>query len=108
MNRSILAIAFFSVALFGCSLAPGVVEQTSRDVAKGIVNSVIQQKFPGVNAAPYTDCIIDNASTDEILRLAQGAVAGSTDAATTLVLDIASRPATTQCLAQNALVTALG
>lgn len=101
---------WFSAALLmlvACSDVNNVVEKTSRDVAKGVVNGVIQQKFPGVNAAPYTDCIIDNASLDEVLQLAQSAVTGG-NVATSLVLEIAGRPATTQCIAQNALGAVLG
>ena len=95
------------LVMVACGNVENTVEQTSRDLAKGVVNGVIQQKFPGVNAAPYTDCIIDNASLDEIVQLAQGAVTGGAGA-TTLVLEIAGRPATTQCITQNALGVVLG
>lgn len=93
--------------LVACTGAENTVEQTSRDVAKGVVNGVVEQQFPGVNAAPYTDCIIDNASLAEVLQLAQNAMTGG-GGATSLVLEIASRPAASQCIAQNALGAALG
>ena len=107
MRLGISAVTI-SLALSGCTLGNDVVEQTSRDLAKGVVNGVVQQNFPGVNAAPYTDCVIDNASSEELFRLAKGTATGANDAATSLVLEIAARPATSQCIAQAALGAALG
>lgn len=95
-----IAVALLTV-ISGC--ATPLVEDTSRDIAKGAVNEVVAQRFPGVNAAPYTDCIIDNASTQEILDLAQSALTQNTNAAAATVITIAGRPDTTNCIAQNAL-----
>lgn len=91
------------IALSACSLGDPLVQDTSREVAKGVVNGVVQQRFPGVNAAPYTDCIIDNATTDEIIRFATSAATNNTNDASALVVEIAARPAATNCIAQNAL-----
>lgn len=96
-----------AVTLLSACASP-IVENTSRDVAKGVVNDVVATRFPGVNAAPYTDCIIDNASTEEILGLAQNALTQNTAAATQTVLQIAGRPDTTNCIAQSALGSLLG
>jgi len=93
--------------LAACDIGNALVEQTSRDVAKGVVSNVIQQKFPGTNVAPYTDCVLDNASFDEVLEIAQSAATGGKKA-TALVLEIAARPATAQCIAVNVLGSALG
>ncbi len=95
-------------ALLLAACSNPLVEDTSRDVAKGVVNDVVSARFPGVDAAPYTDCIIDNASGDEIFTLAQHALTNNTTAAASTVLEIAGRPATSQCIAQNALVSLLG
>ncbi len=105
--RAWVQILAVTTILSGCAIGEALVEDTSRDLAKGVVNGVIAEKLPGVDAAPYTDCIIDNASFEEIVQLAQAAATGGAGAAP-LVLDIASRPATTQCLAGNALGVALG
>ena len=75
----------------------------ARDAAKGVVNGVVQSRFPGVNAAPYTDCIIDNASGSEIFTIAEAALTGTTQATTNLVVDIAGRPETVQCALSNSL-----
>ncbi len=106
--KNILISGFFLLLIAGCDTSNILVEQTSRELAKGVVNSAVQQQFPGVNATPYTNCIIDNSSTDELFRLAQSALDRTSDAAVSLVLEIASRPATSQCIAQNALGSILG
>lgn len=85
-----------------------LLEDTSRDLAKNVVNDVVQARFPGLNAAPYTDCVIDNASGEEILDLAQNALTNNTNAAATTVLTIAGRPETSSCIAQNVLGSFLG
>lgn len=92
--------------LSGC--ANPIVENTSRDIAKGAVNDVVASRFPGVNAAPYTDCIIDNATGDEVFSLAQNALTNNTAAAADLVFKIAGRPDTSNCIAQSALASLLG
>jgi hypothetical protein len=94
--------------LAGCALTDSVVEDTSRDIAKDVVNATVQQNFPGANSALFTDCIIDNASVSEIFTLAQSAVLGTGETAASLVLEIAARPATTQCIAAGALASVLG
>ncbi len=75
----------------------------ARDAAKGVVNNVVQTRFPGVNAAPYTDCIIDNATGSEIVTIAEAAVLGVTSNTTNLVVEIAGRPDTVRCALNNSL-----
>jgi len=102
--RGLIIAAGAAIALSGCTgdlAATGDV--LARDAAKGVVNTVVQSRFPGVNAAPYTDCIIDNATTPEIFVIAQAAVQGVTPATTDLVVEIAGRPDTIRCISNNAL-----
>ena len=97
------------VLLAGCDVANGIAEQTTRDLAKQTVNGVVEQRFPGADVAPYTDCVIDNASTQEILTLAGEAVSGSpSQKAVETVLTIAGRPDATKCLTQAALSSFVG
>ena len=103
--------AFASVVfLAGCLQDIGPAgDMLARDVAKGVVNSVVQSRLPGVNAAPVTDCIIDNASGAEILTIAEAAVVGTTQATNDLVVKIAQRPDTVRCALNNSLgLEALG
>jgi nucleoside phosphorylase len=84
-----------------CAVADVVVQDTLREQTKQVVNGLVEQRFPGVNAAPVTDCIIDNASTQEILSIGSAAVGGVTPATTDLVVAIASRPNTVTCIARS-------
>ena len=95
---AILALA----ALGGCVAATP--DDVARGAARAVVGPVLATQFPGVPLAPAANCIIDNASAAEIIALAgQAGPSGPTDAAARLVLDIAGRPATIQCLATDGL-----
>lgn len=74
-----------------------VLDAASREVARNTINSEIQKRYPGLNVAPISDCVVNNASTDELLSIAKTAAGGGTSAATT-VAGIVSRPATGQCI----------
>jgi len=105
VNLKYVAMAMgVTLGLAGCMSTESAVEVSARTAARSVVNSVVAQRFPGVDAAPFTDCIIDNATTQEIFELAKGAVAvaPSNDAVSTVVT-IAGRPAATKCIAQNAI-----
>ncbi|SMX31156.1 hypothetical protein [Actibacterium lipolyticum] len=107
--RRLAALFVGALALSGCDVANGIAEQTTRDLAKQTVNGVVEQRFPGANVAPYTDCVIDNASTQEILTLAGEAVSGSpSQKAVETVVEIAARPEATKCLTQAALSSFVG
>lgn len=80
---------------------PTVLDAASRQVARNVVNREMQARLPGVNVAPYTDCVVNNATTAELIDIAQmsrSGVAGTADS----VASIVSRPATTQCIASAA------
>jgi len=89
-----------ALLLSACADNP-LVERTSRDIAKDVVNTTVKARFPNVDAEPYTDCIIDNATAPEILQLAQSALTQQTEAATSLVLDISKRRDTLICFASS-------
>ncbi len=95
------------LALTGCDIASGAADVVARDAAKSVVNEVIADKFPGVNAAPVTDCVIDNASASELLTIASAAATGVTPATADTIIDITKRPETVQCLAGDALAILL-
>ena len=95
----------FALAAIGCvsacSLTDALLQDTVRAKAKTVVNGLVAQQFPGVNAAPVTDCIMDNASSSEILSLGQAAVVGVTPTTSQLMTTIAGRPETLLCIATN-------
>ncbi len=93
-----------AVALNACTELATQGDAVARDSAKTVVNGVVEARFPGVNAAPITDCIIDNATTAELLQIAQAAALGTSTETTSLIVDISQRPETFSCIAEQALV----
>lgn len=81
--------------------APTTLDAASRQVARNVINSEMQNRLPGVNVSPYTDCVVNNASTAELIDLAQASRAGVAGTADS-VAAIVSRPATSQCIAAAA------
>lgn len=64
-----------------------------RSSARVVVNREMARRLPGANVAPYTDCVMSNATTAELADITASANASGAVAA------IVGRPATTQCIA---------
>ena len=77
--------------------APTQLDEASRQLARNAVNSEMQSRLAGSDVTPYTNCVMQNATSAELVDIAQMASAGSSTA--TSVAAIVSRPATTQCIA---------
>ncbi|MDQ2066176.1 succinate dehydrogenase [Xinfangfangia sp. CPCC 101601] len=101
--------ALLALTLSGCVAGEVVMQETTRSLARSAVNAAAARYVPGVNVAPYTDCVINNATTAELIQLAQAAGAGATGGAAQdvaasawpVVRSVASRPEATQCLVQT-------
>ena len=91
--------------LSGCGAAQDAADTVARERAKTVVNSVVSERFPSVNPAPVTDCIIDAASAGEILRLGSAGVTGITPDTVDQVVEISTRPESVTCIAKNTLTT---
>ncbi|UYV36206.1 succinate dehydrogenase [Rhodobacteraceae bacterium D3-12] len=103
-----LALATLALmALTACDVAQQAADDMARGRAKTAVNGVVAEKFPGVNAAPVTDCIIDAASAQEILQIAGSAATGAHADVTELTLAIAKRPEALQCITKASISLAL-
>ena len=93
-------------AILGLGIAactPAAQDALARDAARQAVRPVLAERFPGVPLEPATDCIIDNATSNELFALAADAVTGPTASTIEIVSDIASRPETITCLATEGL-----
>ena len=66
-----------------------------RNSARLVVNREMARRLPGANVAPYTDCVMQNASTAELASIADAGATGAGDA----VASIVGRPSTSQCIA---------
>lgn len=105
MRRLVLILA--ALGLSACAAANDAADTIARERAKGVVNTVVAERFPGLNAAPITDSVIDAASASEIISIAGASVTGVTQSTAQEVLTIAQRPEAVQCIAQNS-ITMLG
>lgn len=90
-----------AVLLAACT--PMQRDQVTREAARSVVNRVVAERFPGLPAGSTIDCVIDNATMDELLSLASETVTGPTAASTQTVSAIATRPRTIACLASEGL-----
>ncbi len=106
MTRSIIFAVVSLFVLTGC-VADNIVQDTSRKAAKSVVTPIVQDKFPGRNTAAYSDCVIDNASTNEIFALAKAAVTAPDADTVTTVVNIAARRGTIECIIRAELATGL-
>lgn len=100
--RALLAPVAAFAFLAGCE-PDGLADQIARQEAKDVVNPILAQRFPGVPVEPYSDCVIDAASSTEILQLAAASVTGPDAEDTSLVIEIATRPRTIECATREAL-----
>lgn len=101
MRRAFIITAL--LMLSACEVAEQSADAIARQQAKSYINSVAARFFPGVNTEAVTNCIIDNASTQEVLQIAQASVTGNGAEAATIVTKIGQRPAALQCIAAAGL-----
>lgn len=83
-----------ALALSACSVAESIAVDTGREAAKAVVGPIVSDTVPGAAGTVLTDCIIDNASGEELLALA---AQGATPENITLVSNILARPDTIAC-----------
>lgn len=98
-----IAAATCIFTLMGCSVG----EEVARDKARDVVDPIVAKQFPGVPVKPITDCVIDNASLQEILTLSAAAGTGNNAKAAEVVVDIVRRPDTVKCIAVKGLPSLL-
>ena len=101
MMRGLAIIAF--AALAACDVAQPIADEIARDQARSAVNEVVAQNIPGVDLSSVTDCIINTASAQEIFEIAKDSVTGLTPDTTNLILEIAQRPQSVECILKSSL-----
>lgn len=94
MKPTLALIATAALTLTACDMVETAAVDTGREAAKAVVAPIVADTVPGPAGAVLTDCIIDNASGQELLVLAGQ---GATPENITLVSDILARPATVTC-----------
>lgn len=92
-----MKIAFALIAtlsMTACAVVESMAVDTGRDAAKAAVAPIVAETVPGPAGTVLTNCIIDNASGEELLSLAAG---GGSPESITLVSNILSRTETVAC-----------
>lgn len=82
-------------------------DRLARDAARQAIRPVLAERLPGVPVEPAVDCVIENASAQEILTLAADAVTGPTASTVEVVARIVQRPETLQCLVREGAALAV-
>lgn len=72
----------------------------AQTAARTAVNREMARRLPGANVAPYTDCVVNNASAAELANIGQQSAAGGNVGDS--VAAIVGRPATSECIARAA------
>jgi hypothetical protein len=99
--RGLSLAVLCAATLTACT--PADQDRLTRDAARAAITPVLIDRFPGVPVAPAVDCIIDNATSRELLSLAADSLTGPTANTVELVTNIVSRPDTLTCLLANGL-----
>lgn len=93
------SLAMAAIALAAC--APTTQDELARGAARAAIQPVLAERLPGVPVAGAVDCVIENASAQEILVLAADAVTGPTASTSEITTRILSRQTTQACLARE-------
>lgn len=78
-------------------------DEIARDQARKAVNPVLAERFPGVPLEPASNCVINNASASEIFQLAKAGATTVSQTDVELIVQIATRRETIQCLLEDGI-----
>ncbi len=81
----------------------GLADQLARDQARKAVNPVLSERFPGVPLEPASNCVINNASASEIFQLAKAGATTVSQTDVELIVQIATRRETIECLLKDGI-----
>ena len=103
------ALCLFAVlALGACDKAEQAVDKAARTTAKAAVDEVLVTQFsfiPKNQITPYSDCVVDSASSGEILSLTRDAIGQVSQSTLNTVQTILTRPQAIKCIAEAGLTT---
>lgn len=91
-----ISLMFSMALLLACTTQTQ--DQIARDAARQVVQPMLAERFPGAPVEEPTNCVIDNATAEEILSLAGDAATGPDAGTVDTIGQIAIRPETIDCL----------
>ncbi len=71
--------------------------EAARERARPAVTEVIAREYPGASVTPLTGCVLDNATEEELVRLAQAALQGMSGRDTQMIRGMVRRPEIRTC-----------
>lgn len=96
-----VAVLGLVLALAACNAQTQ--DELARSAARSTTSKVLAERLPGVPLQPAVDCVINNASAQQIYALAADSVTGPTESTLQVVTGILQKPETLTCLARNGL-----
>ncbi|MEM9796698.1 MAG: hypothetical protein AAF919_09425 [Pseudomonadota bacterium] len=94
------------LAVSACNSEVGT--QVTQAAARSVVNAEMERRFPGAPTAPVTDCVIANATSEEIITVATAAATGPDERTAQTISTVLRRPDTIRCVATEGLSDFLG
>ncbi|WP_368185138.1 hypothetical protein [Aestuariibius sp. HNIBRBA575] len=91
----------FILALAGCNLTVPGGAPAVEAAARAVVGPILAEKVPGRGGQVMTDCVVENASTSELVQLGAAAIGAPSADVVLLVADILSRPNAQSCVAER-------
>ncbi|PVA07194.1 hypothetical protein [Thalassorhabdomicrobium marinisediminis] len=92
--KTLISLTAAALTLAACDVAQVAAVDTGRAAAKAVIAPIVAETVPGAPGVILTNCIVDNATPQELIVIASG---GATPQNVTLVGDILARPATVTC-----------
>ena len=92
--KLIATLAAATLTLSACAVVETAALDTGRDAAKAVVGPIVADTIPGPAGVAITNCVIDNASGEELFALG---VQGATPENIALVSNILARTETVAC-----------
>ncbi|SLN59578.1 hypothetical protein ROJ8625_03013 [Roseivivax jejudonensis] len=87
------------ILLAGCTAQTQ--DQIARNAARSTINRVVLERYPNLPVEPAINCIIDQASAQQIYALATDSVTGPTASSAQIVAEVVQQPQTVRCLATD-------
>ena len=94
MRGAVLAVALLLVA---CGPSPEQQKEQAEAFAVPVVTPILAKEYPGATITPFAECVVDNASDEELLKILEAARNGVTGRTTQMVLGMARRPEVRTC-----------
>ncbi len=97
MKMPAVVLLSAGLALTACAAVEEITGPTSKAAARSVVGPIVTEQVPGPIGTALTECILDNASTQELI-LISAANAGAPGAEIVLLVsDILAREETVAC-----------